>query len=131
MAQRPEIRAIIAEPDPREKLRMWFALIASFSARVVPILLLARGAAANDPAASTVWEQMLAERRIGASQFAHLLHEGGHLRADISESEAGDILWTFNAPEMWELLVVGRKWSPQRFQDFMAGLAIDALLAAP
>jgi hypothetical protein len=71
---------------------------------------------------------MLAERRRGMSEFAHHLFEGGHLRADITEGEAGDVLWALSAPEMWELLVLKSTWAPDRYGHWMAKVAEGSLL---
>jgi AcrR family transcriptional regulator len=131
MNERAPVRAILAEPDPRKKITMWSEFFVTFAARAVPVLLLVRGAAANDPAAGTVWDQMLAERRRGMSEFAHHLLEGGHLRADINEEEAGDILWALNSPELWELFVVRSRWAPDRYGQWMAKAACDSLLGTP
>lgn len=128
MNQRAPVRAILAEPDPRQKISIWSKFFVGFAARAVPVLLVVRGAAANDAAAAAVWDQMLAERRRGMSEFAHHLFEGGHLRADITEGEAGDVLWALSSPEMWELLVLKSTWAPDRYGHWMAKVAEGSLL---
>jgi hypothetical protein len=40
--------------------------------------------------------------------------------------EARDLLWTYNSPELYELLVLRRGWTPQRYGRWLA----DALTAA-
>jgi hypothetical protein len=42
------------------------------------------------------------------------LLKDGHLRPGVSVDEARDLLWTYNSPELYELLVLQRGWSPQR-----------------
>jgi AcrR family transcriptional regulator len=126
--QRDPVLALRAEPDPRQKIRMWSELYVTLAARAVPLFLLARGAAANDPAAADVWLQGLDGRRSGMAEFAHHLAEGDHLRADIDEEEAADVLWALNSPELWELLVLRRGWSPDRFGNWIADVAIESLL---
>jgi hypothetical protein len=56
------------------------------------------------------------------------LQDAGHLRPGVSASEAADILWTYSSPELYELLVVRRGWSAQRFGGFVAQAMMAALL---
>ena len=55
----------------------------------------------------------------GMTMFARALHQEGQLRPDVSVEEAGDMLWTCNSPEVYELLVVQRGWTPERFGDWL------------
>jgi len=128
MLERDVVRRIQAEPDPRRKLVMYGEHLSESAPRSVPVQLLVRAAAASDPGAATVWDQMLAERLTGMTAFARELHEGDHLRADVSVDDARDILWTYNAAELYELLVLLRGWSPQRYGVWVADALIAALL---
>lgn len=128
MLERDVVRRIQAEPDPRRKLAMYGEHLSESAPRSVPVQLLVRAAAASDPGAATVWDQMLAERLTGMAAFARALHEQGHLRADVSVDDARDILWTYNAAELYELLVMLRGWSPHRYGVWVADALIAALL---
>lgn len=126
MLQRDRVRRMEAEPDPRRKLAMYGEHLSESAPRHVPVQLLVRSAAAGDPGASGVWEQMAAERLTGMTAFARHLHAGGHLRPGVSVEEARDVLWTYNSAEVYELLVMQRGWSPERYGRWVA----DALAAA-
>ena len=128
MLRRDVVRRIQAEPDPRRKLGMYAEHLSESAPRSVPIQLLVRAAAASDPGAAGVWDQMLAERLIGMTHFAQELHEGGHLRAEVSFDDARDILWTYNAAEWYELLALRRGWNPDRYGRWIADALIAALL---
>jgi AcrR family transcriptional regulator len=129
LADREEIRQARAEPDPRVKIEMFASIFTSRAGRMVPVELLARDAAAGDAGAAAVWKEIQAERLTGMANFAQHLHQGGHLRADVSMSEARDVLWTHNSPELWELLVMKRGWKPARFRRWVAQQLIAALLS--
>ena len=58
-----------------------------------------------------------------------LLH-AGHLRPGITPAEAADILWTYSSHELYELLVIRRGWSAERYGRFVAQALIAALLPA-
>jgi AcrR family transcriptional regulator len=128
VAGRKEIKAIQAAPDPRKKLRMYSEYFVQGAQRAVAVELLARDAASGDPAAAAVWDQIQQQRLTGMSQFARHLHTGGHLPADITVEEARDILWTFTSPELWELLVIQRGWTPARYGHWLASMLTTALL---
>ena len=44
----------------------------------------------------------------------------------MSVAEARDVLWTYNSAELYQLLVIERKWSAKRYGRWIA----DALTAA-
>ena len=71
---------------------------------------------------------MDADRLVRMSENAQRLHAAGHLRPGISVHDAADVLWTYSAPELYELLVLRRGWSPKRYGDFVATAMINALL---
>src|SRR2546423_6222271 len=61
IAGRDFIAAIQAEPDAARKIGMYLDHLAGVAPGVMPVQLLARDAAAADPAAAEVWAQMRAE----------------------------------------------------------------------
>jgi AcrR family transcriptional regulator len=128
VAGRDQIKRIQAERDPRKKLRMYSEYFVQGAQRAVAVELLARDAASGDPAAAAVWDQIQQQRLTGMSQFARHLHAGGHLPAGTAVEEARDILWTFTSPELWELLVIQRGWTPARYGHWLAGMLTAALL---
>jgi AcrR family transcriptional regulator len=128
MLQRESVARMRAEPDPRRKLLMYGEHLAEAGPRAGRLQLLIRSAAANDPDAAAVWHQMLEERLTGMSVFARHLHEEGHLRPDVSFEQARDVLWTYNAVELYELLVLQRGWDPERYGRWIAEALIAALL---
>jgi AcrR family transcriptional regulator len=128
MLERDLVRRIGEEPDPRHKLLRYGEHLTQSAPRSVPVQLLMRDAAASDPGVAAIWDEMAIERLIGMTQFARHLHEGGHLRADVSMDEARDILWTYNSAELFDLLVVQRGWAAEKYGRWIAEALIEALL---
>ena len=98
---------------------MYVAHLAAGAPRTMPVQLLARDAAAADPGAAEVWAHMRAELLAGMTLFARNLVS--------TRSAAGpvpyvrDVLWTYHAPEFYDLLVIQRGWSIKRYGRFLTG----------
>ncbi len=93
-----------------------------------PILLLLRAAAFTDPEMASLRAEIEASRLTRMTRNARTLADGGHLRAGITAEKAGEILWTYSSPELYDLLVVNRRWPPQEYGTFIADAMIAALL---
>jgi AcrR family transcriptional regulator len=117
-----------SEQSARDIITAWGALVTEVAPRVGPILLLIRSAAASDPDVLQLLEEMDADRLRRMTQNARRLHEAGGLRAGVSVAQAADVLWTYSAPELYELMVLRRGWSRKRYGRFVADAMIDALL---
>jgi hypothetical protein len=46
----------------------------------------------------------------------------------MTPAHAADILWTYSSPELYELLVLRRGWSAERYGRYVADAMINALL---
>jgi hypothetical protein len=97
--------------------------------RSAPVQLVVRSAASLDPDIEAVWRQMQTERLTGMTAFATHLHAGGYLRDGTSLEDARDVLWTYNSVEVYDLLVLERRWSVDRYQQFVGNALIAALVA--
>jgi len=114
--------------SPREIIEAWGALTAEIAPRVAPILLLIRAAAATDAEVDELLQEMDADRLRRMTDNARRLRDAGHVRAGITLAQTADVLWTYTAPELYELMVLRRGWSPKRYGRFVADAMIDALL---
>jgi AcrR family transcriptional regulator len=122
-------RARTAESDPRKLLAGWGRLTAEVAPLVSPILLLVRDAAAAHPEMAALHAKLDADRRRRMKVNATHLKDGGHLRAGVTLPEAVDVLWTYSAPELYDLLVVRRGWPAARYGRFVGNAIAAALLA--
>jgi AcrR family transcriptional regulator len=129
MLQRDLVQRIEAAPDPRRKFEMYGDHLAQAGPRAGPVQLLVRAAGAGDPEVAAVWDQMSSERLYGMTEFARHLYDGGYLRAGVTLEEARDVLWTYNSVELYDLLVVQRGWTPERYGAWVARALASALLA--
>ncbi len=124
MAERPEHRAIRAATDPREKLALYAALARALSDRVGPLLSKLQAAAqSGDPDMRDIVATTDAERLAGATYFV----ETGWLRPGLDPDRARDIVWTLNSPQLYQMLVGERGWSPEEYEHWLAKALTDAL----
>jgi AcrR family transcriptional regulator len=116
------------EPDPRKIVRGWGELTAEVAPRIAPIMLLVRSAAAADLEMAGLLADIEAARLSRMTRNAQNLAAAGHLRHDITVEQAGEVMWTYSSPELYELLVVKRGWPAERYSAFIAEAMIAALL---
>jgi AcrR family transcriptional regulator len=116
------------EPDPRWILSAWGAFTTEIGPRTGPVITLAQDAAASDPEIAALLEELSATRHERMTLNARGLSDAGHLRPGITIGEAADILWTYSAPELYDLLVRQRGWSAGQYGRFVGQALIAALL---
>ena len=128
MIDRPEIQAVIAATNPRDKLARYAAAARQIGERVGPLLAkLLAAARGGDPELTHFRTTINSERLVGAGiMVSHLASTGG-LRTDVEPDRARDIVWTLIAPEVYELLVIDRGWSPHEYEQWLARALADAL----
>ena len=128
--ERDYVRAIRAAPSAREKIAIYAGAIARIAPRTAPVQLALRDAAARDPECAAL-DTELADRRAGNMRlFAADLRATGELRADLTDDEVADIVWSMTAAEYYLLLVRRRGWTPQRFGEHLCDAWTRLLLAA-
>lgn len=94
--------------------------VAVVSPLVAPLLLLVEAAAAHDPEVATLRDELDAARLERMSANAARWAAAGQLRAGQQVRDVATVLWTYTSPQLYDLLVVRQRWSPQRFGEFVA-----------
>lgn len=126
-AQRSD-RLQTEETDPRAIIEGWGRFVMELAPRGSPIVLLVRDATATHPELRPLRDEIDHNRLRRMRANARRLHAAGHLRPGVSINAAADVLWTYSAPELYELLVLRRGMSLQRFGRFVADAMTAALL---
>ena len=81
MVERSTLRKVREATDPRRKMTLYGEHLTAVAPRHVPFQLVILDAAANDPEAARLWQQLQDERLRGMTMFANSLAANGHLRA--------------------------------------------------
>ena len=126
--ERPAIRAIIEESDPRRQVERYAATQPGIQRRAGPVLRALRDAKATDPALAELWAEIEAWRLEGQGRFVARLAGQGSLRADRSREEATAILFTLCSLAVYDLLVLERGWSDGQYEVWLASALVTELL---
>lgn len=129
--QREYVRAIGEARSAEDKIAIYADALAAIQQRLAPIFLALRDAATTDESCARVWAEIGDRRAANMRQFAADLRSTGQLREDLSDDEVADILWSMNATEYWVLLVGERRWTAERFRDWIIDAWTRSLLVDP
>ena len=117
-----------SESNPAHIMRGIGRLTAEIAPLVAPLMLLIRDAALTDLEMSALKTELDQHRLERMTHNARTLSAAGHLRPDITIEHAAEIMWTYSAPELFELLVIRRGWTPEGLGVFVADALSTHLL---
>ena len=123
---RPASLAVRDEPDPRRQIRLFAHDIAAVSTHVRPVAEMLRTAAAVEPEAAPVLEEMEQQRRRNMARPVEWFASRGPLRVDAER--AADIVFTLASPEVARLLCDVRGWTQEEYADWLDDTLARALL---
>lgn len=131
MADRPEVRAALADADPRSQLLGFARITTELNSRVAPLYRILVSAAGSDPEAAALLDELTRQRQAGQRLIARSLARTGGLRPEVRERDAADLIHALMSPELYRLLVVDRSWKPDRYERWLATTLADQLLGEP
>jgi AcrR family transcriptional regulator len=128
VVERPAIRAIQEERDPRRQIELYAATQPGIHRRAGPLLRALSAAGASDAELRDLWEQIEKSRLYGQGGFVAMLAERGSLRPGLAVEEGRDGLWALTSLAVWDLLVTTRGWTAERYERWLADRLTDLLL---
>lgn len=131
MGEREWYRRMLAESDPQQRLRMMAATSRQVKSRAAALMAVIRQAATGDPDIAALWERIGSEFHAIHRPLVEGLAADGALRPGLDVESGCDVLWTLNHPAVWDLLVVERGWSPERYEAWFGDAACSELLGTP
>ena len=126
LLDRPEIRAVLAEPDLAARLRAHADVLTPVFRRITPLLRALQGAATSEPAADGMLTEFDERRLDAAGRYARAAAATGQLA--VSEQECRDLLAATMDGALWYRLVGQRGWSDERFAEMLSAMWIAALV---
>ena len=128
VAERPWYREVIEERDPERKLRLNARNSRVVKLRIAGVLEMIRDAAPTEPDIGALWELIQTDFYANQRVIVEGLQSTDSLRPGLDVAGATDILWTFNHPDLWFLLVGRRGWTPEQYEQWFADSACAQLL---
>jgi AcrR family transcriptional regulator len=128
MPERAGYREIIDEPDPRRRLALVARNTRVLRERTAPLTEIIRQAAPADEQIAALWERFQRELyELGVCGIVETLERDGVLAADATT--ASDIGWALTHPDLYQLLVGRRGWSPEAYERWLAETLCAQLIA--
>lgn len=128
LLERPWVRQVREEPDPRRALTIWVRNSRLIFGRVAPLLSVVRDAAGADPDMAAQWRVNQDQRYLAHRTFAEILAAKNGLRRGLTVSKAADVIFTLLSPEVYLLATRERGWGPVRWQTWLTELLANDLL---
>jgi AcrR family transcriptional regulator len=127
--QRDYVARTQAAVSARDKITAYVTGLVEVQSRLAPVFLALRDAAGGDPESAALWKEISDRRATNMLRFAVNLRGTGELRADLTDDDVADIVWSMNGTEYWVLLTGERGWSRERFADYLIDAWSRLLLA--
>jgi AcrR family transcriptional regulator len=126
--QRDYVQAVREAPTAEAKIRVYAAAMARVLPHSVPIMRALSEAGATEPACAAQHEAISERRAANMRLFVADVRATGELRADLSDDDAADLVWSLNSPE-WFGLMESRGRTPQEYGRLLAEVLVRTLLA--
>ena len=130
LADRPAIKAILAESDPRKALMLWVQTVTDVAARTTPLGEVLAAAADLEPTAAQLIAETSRNRMVGATVFIRYLASLDGLAAGMTEQHAAELCWALTDGHLYRLLVTQRGWGTAGFSRWLSASLTAALLPA-
>ena len=118
LADRPEVAAIIAEPDPHRAIGRYAVLAADIGRRMAAMSGVLDAAAPADPELAEMHATGRRNRHLGAEAFVRDI--AGKARLRIDEETAADGVWLTTDPRVYHQLTAERGWDHDRIVAWLA-----------
>lgn len=128
VVDRPAIRAILDEPDPRRQVAAYAATQPGIHRRAGPLLRALRDARGSDPELGRLWDELEVWRLDGQGQFIRMLADHGALKPGLAVEVGIDVAWTLCSLAIYDLLVIGRGWSDDRYKAWLTHALVCELV---
>jgi hypothetical protein len=119
---------VLEEPDPARQLQLDAHNSRAGKTRLGRMFELIRTAAPTEPEIAELWERIQSEYHANQRAIVQSIARKGALRPGLRVDRAADLLWAINNPDVWQLLVVRRGWSPAAYERWAAEQACAQLL---
>jgi AcrR family transcriptional regulator len=119
---------VLAEPDAERQLRLAARNSRAVKTRAGALMGVIRSAASTEAEIEALWSRIESDFYDNQRGIVEALAAKRALRAGLDVTSATDILWTLNHPDLWQLLVGARGWTPEEWERWFADTICRQLL---
>jgi AcrR family transcriptional regulator len=123
---RAEVQNLSEIADQHQLIERLAHLSRTILERAAPAHSALRSAALSDPKMESMLATDQGRRHAAQTAFVTLIAQRGKLHA--SFEDATDVYWALASPELYGLLIRTRKWSPDRYESWLAHALTRLLL---
>jgi AcrR family transcriptional regulator len=127
VSERPDVASLFREPDPRKLIAGIAAVTTVINERTNDVYRALESAAGSDPAAAQLLGEIRQQRDQGQGRLARSLARGKALKRGLRERDAADIIHAVMSPEVYRLFVGERRWTPERYEQWLAATLTEQL----
>jgi AcrR family transcriptional regulator len=120
VGERPWYLEVLEEPDPERIVRLTAKNSRVVKERAGALMAVIRSAAPADADIAALWERIQSDFYDNQLGIVEALRKRKGLRRGLDVERAADILWTLNHPDLWQLLVRERGWTPEQWERWFA-----------
>jgi AcrR family transcriptional regulator len=120
MSERPEAKAMEAEPDPGRMLDYYAEVATGRARRIAPLQAVIRHAAGADADVAALWNETEAQRRRGAGIVVARLRRKAGPHSELPDERAADVVWILNDAALYRSLVTDRGWPEPEYTAWLA-----------
>ncbi|HEY7633341.1 MAG TPA: TetR family transcriptional regulator [Thermoleophilaceae bacterium] len=128
VGERDWYREVMEEPDPARQLELNARNSRVVKARVGALMEVIRSGARSDADVDALWSNIQAEFLDNQRSIIESLQRKKALARGLKVDRAADILWTLNHPDLYQLLVSERGWTPEQYEKWLADATASQLL---
>jgi AcrR family transcriptional regulator len=128
VGERAWYREVLDEPDPRRQLSLNARNSRLVKERAGELMGVLAGAAATDPDVQALWNRIQTEFYNNQRTIVRSLQRKKALKPGLGAARATDILWALNHPDLYQLLVKQRGWTPAQYEHWFADATCSQLL---
>lgn len=125
--QRPQLRRVHEAPTAADALRHFAEVAADIAPRVFGLYNVVVGAADSDPEIAQLAREIDEQRYTGVGLVAATVADRLGLTDPATVTQLHDTVYALYSPQIYDLLVVHRGWSPDAYQTWLSRQALTAL----
>src|SRR4029077_5917083 len=122
------VRKALSANDPEARLRLAAPIARQIHDALSATFDLLRGAGVVAPELAKLEQQRERLRYERQERMIVSLREAKRLRLGLNHQTGRDIFWMLTGRDVYRMLVRERRWSPQKYQDWLADTLVRSLL---